>query len=98
MKVFISKRARQAAERIDARWRASADHPDTFAQEFLAAVDFLESEPAPGSPFPTTRRPGLKRFLLPKAHCHIYFDVDETQQVIRVLHVWDGRREKPPKL
>lgn len=98
MKVFISKRARQAAERIDVRWRADADHPDTFAREFLAAIDFLESASAPGSPFPTAKRPALKRFLLPKAHCHIYFETDEAQQVVRVLHVWDGRRARPPKL
>jgi len=75
-----------------------AAHPDTFAREFLAAIDFLESTPSPGSPFPTPKRSALKRFLLPKAHCHIYFEIDEPEQMIRVLHVWDGRREKPPKL
>ena len=98
MNVFISKRAGGAAERIDAQWRQAADHPDTFAREFLEAVDFLSSVEHPGSPFPTTRRPGLKRLLLPKSRCHLSFEVDPQRQEIRVLHVWDGRRRSAPKL
>ena len=98
MKVFISARARQAAERIDARWRKRADYPKTFADEFLATIDLLESVGSCGSPSPTTRRPGLKRVLMPKSHCHLYFEVDERQRMIRLLHVWDGRRERAPRL
>ena len=97
MKAFISKRAARAAERIDARWRESADHPGVFARELLEAVELLETTPSPGAPFPTTRRPSLKRVLLRKSRCHIYFEVDE-KQTIQILHIWDGRRERPPKL
>jgi hypothetical protein len=35
---------------------------------------------------------------MPKSRCHIYFEIDERKQMIRVLHVWDGRRETAPKL
>jgi hypothetical protein len=54
VKAFLCKRA---AERIDRRWRQHADDPGLFADEFLAAVDRLESSPTPGSPFPTGMRP-----------------------------------------
>ena len=74
MKAIISKRAARAAERIDARWRESADYPDLFARELADAIDLLETTPGPGAPFPTTRFPELKRILLPKSRCHIYFD------------------------
>jgi hypothetical protein len=98
VKAFISKRAARAAERIDARWREDADHPAIFAREFLEAIEFLETTPGPGSPFPTPTHPMLRRILLRKSRCHIYFEIDKPQQVIQILHVWDGRRERAPKL
>jgi hypothetical protein len=51
-----------------------------------------------GTAFPTSSRPKLKRVLLRKSRCHLYFEVDESRQAIQILHVWDGRRERTPKL
>jgi len=98
VKAFLSKRAARAADRIAARWREHADDPDVFARELLETIELLETTRSPGSPFPTTKRPALKRMLLRKSRCHLYFEVDEPKQMIRILHVWDGRRERPPKL
>lgn len=98
MKAFISKRAARAAERIAARWAKHADHPGVFSHEFLEAIELLETTRGPGAPFPTPRYPKLKRLLLRKSRCHLYFEIDEPAQLIRILHVWDGRRERPPKL
>jgi hypothetical protein len=98
VKALISKRAARAVERIDARWREHADHRDLFALEFADAIDRLETTPGPGTPFPTPKRPALKRLLLPKSRCHVYFEIDLDKQVVRILHVWDGRRERAPKL
>ena len=96
MRVLISKRAARAAERIDEHWRAHADHPAVFAAEFLAAIESLESTPLPGSSVPTEKRPGLKRLLLPRSRCHIYFEVEATE--IRILHVWHAARGRAPHL
>ena len=98
MKAYISKRAARAADQIDDRWRDRADYPTTFAREFLEAVEQLEANGGLGSAFPTSKHPALKRVLLPKSHCHLYFEVDAAKQVIQILHVWDGRRRRPPKL
>lgn len=98
MKAFISKRARRAVERIAARWDEHADYPGVFAREFLEAIDLLETTRSLGAPFPTAKHPRLKRLLLRKSRCHLYFEIDEPKQMIRILHVWDGRRERPPKL
>ncbi len=98
MKAFISKRAARAAERIAAHWREHGDDPDMFAREFADAIDLLETTPGPGAPFPTARHAHLKRLLLHKSRCHIYFEIDDAKQMIRILHVWDGRRERAPKL
>jgi hypothetical protein len=98
VKAYLSKRAARAAERINARWRESADDPGIFAAEFLAAMDRLESGITPGSPYPTAKRPALRRVLMPKSRCHIYFEIDNANQTIQILHIWDGRRERAPKL
>lgn len=98
MKAFISRRAQRAAERIDSFWRQHGDDPGLFSREFLLAIEFLESVPSPGSPFPTVKRPGLMRLLLRKSRCHVYFEIDVRKQAIQILHVWDGRRANPPSL
>lgn len=98
MKAFMSKRAARAAERIDGRWRERADDPGIFAREFLEAVERLETAQGVGQAFPTSRRPSLRRLLLPKSRCHIYFEIDEKKQTIQILQIWDGRRERAPKL
>jgi hypothetical protein len=68
---------------------ASSPKPSTY---------LLETTLGPGTPFPTPKHPHLKRFLLSKSRCHIYFEMDEPKQMIRILHVWHGQRERPPKL
>jgi hypothetical protein len=98
VKAFMSKRAVRAAERIDERWRESADDPSIFARELLEAIERLETAPGVGQAVPSPRHPSLRRVLLPKSRCHIYFEIDEAKQMIQVLHVWDGRRERGPKL
>lgn len=98
MKAYLSKRAGRAAERIDARWRERADDPGVFARELLASVELLESSKVPGTAYPTAKRPALRRLLLRKSQCHLYFEIDEASQTIQILHIWDGRRERGPEL
>ena len=66
--------------------------------ELLAGIDHLESMSNPGVPCPTERRPTLKRLLLEKSKCHVYFEPNEREGLLEVLTVWDGRRERPPRL
>ncbi len=98
MKVRLSKRAQGAIARIDARWREVADHPETFLRELLDTIELLETVSAPGTPCPTAKRPRLKRVLLEKSDCHVYFEINEGKQMIEVLTVWSARRGRAPKL
>jgi hypothetical protein len=98
VKLILSKRGARSAQRITGRWHAHADAPNTFAHEFLEVVELLVTTRSPGSPFPTASRPSLKRLLLRKSQCHIYFVVDERRQVIEIIEVWDARRGRTPKL
>jgi hypothetical protein len=98
VKAYISKRAARAAERIAARWHERADDPDVFARELLETIELLETTRSPGAMFPTPKHPALKRVLMRKSRCHLYFEIDEAKQMIQILQVWDGRRERSPKL
>ena len=98
MRVDISKRALRASVRIDAWWSKHGDDPKLYARELLIAIGHLETVAEPGTPWPTARRPRLRRLLLTRSKCHLYFEIDEARQVIKLLTIWDGRRERPPTL
>jgi hypothetical protein len=98
VRVKLSKRAENAVTRIDARWLAGADHPHVFLTEMEQVVEHLETVSAPGTPCPTKKRPQLKRILLEKSKCHVYFEINKRKDLINVVTVWDGRRERAPKL
>ncbi len=98
MRVKLSKRAENEVGRIDTRWRVGADHPDVFLVEVEQAVEFLETVSTPGTPCPTKKRPQLKRILLEKSKCHVYFVIDEKRELLTVVDVWNGQRGRPPKL
>jgi hypothetical protein len=78
VKVEISKRARRDAERLDVWWREHRDARELFAREFQDAIRFLGTVENPGTPYPTVRRPGLRRLLLTKTKRHVYFEVFES--------------------
>jgi hypothetical protein len=69
-----------------------------FLDEMEEAVEFLETVSTPGTPCPTKQHPGLKRILLEKSRCHVYFELNDREAQLDVIAVWDGRRERPPKL
>ncbi len=98
MKVEISKRARRNSDRVNARWAKAGDEPTLYAREFLEAVKHLGTVGNPGTPWGTSKRPHLKRLLLEKSKCHVYFVIDEKRELLTVVDVWNGQRGRPPKL
>ncbi len=96
MRVLISKRAQRELERIDEQWREVADHTEVFADEFLEWVEKLGRVPGIGQPWPTEKRPELKRVQLRKSEVHLYFTRDD--ETVRIMAAWWSRRKRPPKL
>jgi plasmid stabilization system protein ParE len=94
----MSKRALRTIERINAHWHAHADDPTLFASELDEVADRLETAPGIGRTHPAKSRPALRRLLLPKSKCHVYYEVDEARQTVTIVELWDGRRGRPPKL
>jgi hypothetical protein len=98
VRVEIARRAQRSIERLDGQWRRQADHPYVFREEVDELITHLETVSNPGTPCATARRPKLRRMLLKRTKCHVYFVVDVAQQRIDVVELWDARREHLPKL
>lgn len=96
MIVRFSKRADAAVDRIAARWLKHADYPGVFLAELRHLVETLETTRSVGAPVPTRRHPALKRMVLSKSRCHVYFEIEGDSAVI--LEVRDARRRQGPKL
>jgi plasmid stabilization system protein ParE len=99
VKVKFTPRGDLRAQKANVWWRKN--RPDTselFADELARAVKDLETIPHLGTPRPTERRPLLKRLLLEKTKCHVYFEVDEQKEEIRILMIWGAPRGREPKL
>lgn len=98
MKVKFTPRGELRAQKANAWWRKNRDTREPFADELAQAVKDLETIPHLGTPRPTERLPLLKRLLLEKTKCHVYFKVDEQKEEIRILMIWGAPRDREPKL
>lgn len=99
MKIEIGKRARRQVERASSWWeenRPSA--PSLFEQEFEGALRQLLTKPNSGVPYPTAKRPALRRLLLPETEYHVYFARERDETAIVIHSVWGARRGRGPKL
>jgi ParE toxin of type II toxin-antitoxin system, parDE len=99
VKIQIGRRARHQVERASSWWHANRpSSPLIFDDEFEHALELLLVSPSSGVPYPTRRRPTLRRLLLPKSGYHVYFSL-ERRETLTVIHaVWGARRGRSPRL
>lgn len=98
MQLWVSKQAQQQIEKIDLWWRENRPEAPGFLAELEATFRRLQDVPNHGHPWPTRRRPDLRRTLLHVTQNHVYYRVDAGTQTIRVLAVWGAPRGRGPKL
>jgi plasmid stabilization system protein ParE len=99
VKIEIVGQARRQIERASSWWeenRPSA--PLLLEQELEAVFRRLASSRGMGIPYPTERRPHLRRVLLPQTAYHVYFSIEREETVIVVHSLWGARRGRGPKL
>ena len=98
MKVVFLRRAEREAIAIQKRWQREADYPETFANDLIKAEEHLLTLPESGTPWKIQRGKVIRRWLLEKSKCHLYYRFERKQEVVVVMAVWDGRRRRPPSL
>lgn len=98
MRLWVSKRAQLQIEQIDQWWRENRPEAASFLAELESTFRRLQEMPEHGYPWPTRRRPELRRALLHDTQNHVYYWVDRPAQTIRVLAVWGAPRGRGPRL
>ena len=99
MKLRVARKAQLQASRIEQWWdehRPAADF--LFADELDRTFRRLCETPNAGVRWPTARRPGLRRILMPNTGDHVYYEADEATQTVFVIAIWGAPRRRPPKL
>jgi plasmid stabilization system protein ParE len=99
VKLRIGKRAQRQAERIEEWWvehRPAA--PTLFTDELEHVFRVICERSDAGVSWPTSRRPKLRRILMPRTENHVYFQIDADGETVYVLSIWGGPRGATPKL
>ena len=98
MKFIFLRRAERETVAIQKRWQRDADYKDTFAKDLIDAEEHLTTLPESGTPWKVQRGKVIRRWLLEKSKCHLYYRYESQQEAVIVMAVWDARRRRPPKL
>lgn len=99
MRVVFTREAEQQADEMDTWWRAHRPMaPGLFASELAEARASISAPPTPGVRYRARHGKVVQRMLMPKTRTHLYFEVDEEQELVVVLAVWGAPRRGGPRL
>lgn len=99
MRIAVTPEAAAQLETRKRWWRQNRPATaDLFDVEFLQAVALIAES---STLFPVVAEIGtrrVRRMLLERTACHLYFEIDETAVVVRILSAWGARQGTPPSL
>lgn len=99
LRVVIAGRARIAIKRVGSWWKANRGAaPELFGEELAYTFELISTAPRAGEEWASQRVAGVRRWLLPKTLYHVYYTVDEDQNVVVVRMLWHAGRGRAPKL
>ena len=96
MKVDFSEEAARQARRERAWWRKHRDAKHLFTEELRAARKLLSSAPK-HEVYGVFEGEAVRRLLLDKTGCHVYYIVLDGESIVRVVAVWGASRGSGPE-
>ena len=98
MRVLVTPEAQAQLGARDEWCREHRDKaPDLFDEEFLSIVERIATAPASFPIHVQRRGRTIRRGLMPKTRCHLYFEVDERTHVVWIVAAASGQRRRPPR-
>jgi hypothetical protein len=98
MRIRITPEAQAQLEERKRWWRQHRDKaPDRFDQEFVVAARRISTSPMSFPVFTEKRGRSIRRCLMPKSQCHLYFEILEGGSEIAIVAAGGGRRRKVPR-
>jgi plasmid stabilization system protein ParE len=95
LKVELSDEAKRQARQENAWWRKHRDAKSLFAEELRAARKTLTEAPKHQVYAYIDQEP-VRRMLLEKTRCHIYYVILEAEKLVRIVAIWGASRERGP--
>jgi hypothetical protein len=97
LKVQLSDEAKRQAREENAWWRKNRDSKRLFTEELRAARKVLKDGPKHQT-YAFIEGEPVRRLLLEKTLCHVYYVVLEREKLVRVVAIWGASRQRGPKL
>lgn len=80
-------------------WRETRrNNPDKAYRELLDVIALIEKAPKVHKPYGRLAGELVWRRLTPTTRLHVYYTVDDEQDVAFIEFVWGARRGAPPRL
>jgi hypothetical protein len=99
VRLLFTPEAEFQVTEMDTWWREHRPAArDLFARELAEARTMVLSARGAGVKYTTKSGKVVRRVFMPKTKNHLYFEVDDTQQLIIVLAVWGAPRGRYPDL
>jgi hypothetical protein len=97
LKVELSDEAKLQAREENAWWRKNRDAKGLFTEELRAARKTLRDGPKHQVYAYIDGEP-VRRMLLEKTRCHVYYLILERKNLVRVVAVWGARTRPWPEV
>ena len=96
-RVELSPEALEQAQAIRTWWienRPGAS--DVFADELGAVIRKLGAVPRIGARYEAAPLPEMRRVLMLRTRCHVYYTVDDDSRLVRIHAIWHTSRGQGP--
>jgi hypothetical protein len=99
MQVLVTPEAAALLETRKIWWRANRPATaELFEREFLDAVAVIGDRPALFPVVVTIGGREIRRVLMEKTSCHLYYEIDEVAALVKIVSAWGAAQGKRPQL
>jgi plasmid stabilization system protein ParE len=97
--VRVAPRAQAQVDEVAAWWKINRQAaPMLVVDEFEATAERLTIAPLSGAIYRQTTFRSVRRLLLPRIRYHIYYEVNETTGLVRIVAFWHAARRRGPRI
>jgi hypothetical protein len=98
VKIVILDEAQRQFELKDDWWRENRDEKGLFTSEFVLALRRIAEFPLHGQRYRVARGKLIRRALVSKTLCHIYYWYGSEADVIEIHAIWGAARRRGPTI